>query len=347
MSSGQIDTLKTLSNIMATSGDETAVRRVLRPMLEGQVDDLRVDAMGNLITLKRGTGEQSLRVLVTAHMDEVGFMVVGYANDGELKVQSVGGIDARLLPGLDVRVGEDQMPGVIGLQAIHRDNDAKVTPLKNLVIDIGASDKDAAKKLAPIGTRVTFPTEAYEMGRLIAGKAFDDRAGCTALVELLQGEPLPFDLYGVFTVQEEVGLRGARVAGYTVAPDAAFVLEGTIADDLPKEEDVSPTSELGKGPVITVMDHSYIADARLLRHVVRVAKTASIPYQFKQPGIGGTDAGTIHFTRGGVPSITLAVPCRYIHGPISLLDPEDLTHTIELTRMSLQNLTSEVLETGR
>lgn len=340
----QTETLKTLSNVMATSGDETPVRRVLRPLIEDHVDELRVDAMGNLITLKRGTGERPLRVLVTAHMDEVGFMVVGHAKDGELKVRSVGGIDARLLPGLDVRVGEDQLPGVIGLKAIHRDNSTKVTPLKNLVVDIGVSDKDEAQKLAPVGTRVTFPTEAHEVGRLIAGKAFDDRAGCAALVDLLQGEPLPFDLYGVFTVQEEVGLRGARVAGYTVAPDAAFVLEGTIADDLPKEEDVSPTSELGKGPVITVMDRSYVADPRLLRHVVQTAKVENIPYQFKQPGIGGTDAGTIHFARGGVPSITLAVPCRYIHGPISLLDPRDLTHTLALTRAALQRLTLELLE---
>lgn len=340
----QTETLKTLSNVMATSGDETPVRRVLRPLIEDHVDELRVDAMGNLITLKRGTGERPLRVLVTAHMDEVGFMVVGHAKDGELKVRSVGGIDARLLPGLDVRVGEDQLPGVIGLKAIHRDNSTKVTPLKNLVVDIGVSDKDEAQKLAPVGTRVTFPTEAHEVGRLIAGKAFDDRAGCAALVDLLQGEPLPFDLYGVFTVQEEVGLRGARVAGYTVAPDAAFVLEGTIADDLPKEEDVSPTSELGKGPVITVMDRSYVADPRLLRHVVQTAKAENIPYQFKQPGIGGTDAGTIHFARGGVPSITLAVPCRYIHGPVSLLDPRDLTHTLALTRAALQRLTLELLE---
>ena len=340
----QIERLKTLSNVMATSGAETAVRRAIRPLIEDHVDELRVDAMGNLITLKRGTGERNLRVLITAHMDEVGFMVVGHANDGELKVQSVGGIDARLLPGLDVRVGEDQLPGVIGLKAIHRDSSTKVTPLKSLVVDIGASDKDEAKKLAPVGTRVTFPTEAHEIGRLIAGKAFDDRAGCTALVDLLQSEPLPFDLYGVFTVQEEVGLRGARVAGYTVAPDVAFVLEGTIADDLPKDDDVSPTSELGKGPVITVMDRSYVADPRLLRHVVQTAKESEIPYQFKQPGIGGTDAGTIHFTRGGVPSITLAVPCRYIHGPISLLDPRDLTHTIALTRAALQRLTPELLE---
>lgn len=338
-----LETLKTLSNVMATSGDETAMRRALRPLVEAHVDGLRVDAMGNLITWKRGTGERALRVLVTAHMDEVGFMVVGHAKGGELKVRSVGGIDARLLPGLDVRVGEEQLPGVIGLKAVHRDNGSKVTPLEKLVVDIGASDQDEAQKLAPVGTRVTFPTEAHEVGHLIAGKAFDDRAGCTALVDLLQGEPLPFDLYGVFTVQEEVGLRGARVAGYTVAPDAAFVLEGTIADDLPKEEDVSPTSELGQGPVITVMDRSYVADARLLRHVVQVAQDEEIPYQFKQPGIGGTDAGTIHFARGGVPSITLAVPCRYIHGPISLLDPRDLTHTTALTRAALQRLTPEIL----
>ena len=330
---------------MATSGDETAMRRALRPLIKDHVDEMRVDAMGNLITLKRGRGEIPLRVLVTAHIDEVGLMVVGHASNGELQIQSVGGIDARLLPGLDVRVGKDQLPGVIGLQAVHRTKSTKVTPLEKLIIDIGASDKDEAKKLAPIGTRITFPTQAHDVGHLIAGKAFDDRAGCTALVDLVQGEPLPFDLHAVFTVQEEVGLRGARVAGYTVAPDAAFVLEGTIADDLPKDEDVSSTSEIGKGPVITVMDRSYVADPRLLRHVVQVADDEGILYQFKQPGIGGTDAGTIHFTRGGVPSITLAVPCRYIHGPISLLDPQDLAHTATLTRAALQRLTPEILET--
>ncbi|HPD42491.1 MAG TPA: M42 family peptidase, partial [Anaerolineae bacterium] len=136
----------------------------------------------------------------------------------------------------------------------------------------------------------------------------------------------------------------ARVAGYTVAPAAAFVLEGTIADDLPKEEEGSPTSELGKGPVLTVMDRSYVADPRLVRFVVQVATAAGIPYQFKQPGIGGTDAGTIHFAREGVPAITLAIPCRYIHGPVALLDPQDLEHTVALLRASLEQLTPEVIQ---
>ncbi len=341
-----LHTLQTLSDAPGTSGDEIEVRRVLSPLLEGHVDELRVDSLGNLITLKRGTAEHPLRVLVAAHLDEVGLMVVAHGDDGSLKVESIGGIDPRLLPGLEVCVGKELLPGVIGLKAIHRSHDTfkDVTPLKDLTVDIGAKDKDEAAKLAPVGTRVTFATRSHPVGDLIAGKAFDDRAGCATLLALLQGERLPHDLYGVFTVQEEVGLRGARVAGYAVDPDVACALEGTIADDLPKEEDVSPTSEIGKGPVITVMDRSYITAPRLLRHFVETATDLEIPYQIKQPGIGGTDAGAIHRTRGGVPSITVAVPCRYIHSPISLLNPEDLEHTVALVRAALTRLTPEILQ---
>lgn len=339
-----LDLLQTLSNTDGTSGNEIAVRRALRPHVESYVDSLRVDAMGNLIAFKKGAGLHDLRVLITAHTDEVGLMVVDHTSDGGLKVENSGGIDARLLPGLEVRVGEDALPGVIGLKAIHRADDGdSVKGVDALTVDIGARDRDEAVELAPIGTRITFTTTAHRLGNLLAGKAFDDRAGCAALTAILQGPPAPFDIYGVFTVQEEVGLRGARVAGYTIAPDVAFVLEGTIADDLPKEVDSSPTSQIGKGPVITVMDRSYITDPRLLRFVMQVAETANIPYQFKQPGIGGTDAGTIHLTREGVPSITLAVPCRYIHGPISLLDPQDLENTIALLRATLEKLTPEII----
>ncbi len=335
-----------LSNVKATSGDETEMRRTVRPYVEEHVDDLRVDALGNLLTVKKGFGEVPLKVLVTAHMDEVGLMVVDHDSSGLLHVRAVGGIDARLLPGLDVRVGEEQLPGVIGLQAIHRakENAKKVTPLEKLTVDIGAASEDEAKNLAPIGTRVTFATEARRLGDLIAGKAFDDRAGCTTLISLLQAPPYPFDLHAVFTVQEEVGLRGARVAAYTVDPDVAFALEGTIADDLPKEEDASPTSEIGKGPVITVMDRSYISDARLLRYTIRLAEELEIPYQFKQPGVGGTDSGAIHLARGGVPTLTVAVPCRYIHSPTSLLHPQDLERTATLMEALLRRLTPEVLE---
>jgi putative aminopeptidase FrvX len=162
-------------------------------------------------------------------------------------------------------------------------------------------------------------------------------------VELVRGERFGFDLHAVFTVQEEVGLRGAQVAAYAIEPHCAFVLEGTIADDTPKDKDVSPTTELGKGPAITVMDRSFIADRRLVRLLTETAQELGIPYQFKQPGIGGTDAGAIHRARGGVPSVTVAVPCRYIHSPVTMLSLDDFNNTVRLMRESLSRFTQEIM----
>ncbi len=340
-----IQHLEILSNAPGVSGDETEVRRAIRPLLEGQIDDLKIDAVGNLITHKAGTGTSSLRVLITAHMDEVGLMVVGHTSDGGLRVETVGGIPSRLLPGLTVRVGQAALPGVIGLKAVHRTDTAtrrKATDIGQLAVDVGASSRDEAERLAPVGTTMVFATRFQTLGESCLGKAFDDRAGCAALIGLLRAERFPFDVFGAFTVQEEVGLRGAQVAAYTVKPDVAIALEGTLADDLPKEEpDVSPTTEVGKGPAITVMDRSYITPPRLLRHFVRVAEAEGFPYQFKQPGIGGTDAGGIHRTRAGVPSITIAVPCRYIHSPVSLLNADDLSGLVELVNTAVRQISRD------
>jgi endoglucanase len=145
-------------------------------------------------------------------------------------------------------------------------------------------------------------------------------------------------------VQEEVGLRGAQTAAYTIEPDCAFALEGTVADDLPKDKDVSPTTRLGDGPALTVMDRSFIADRRLLRLLTGTAEELGIPYQFKQPGIGGTDAGAIHRVREGVPSVTVAVPCRYIHSPVALLSLDDFDNTVRLMRESLSRITRRTLQ---
>jgi endoglucanase len=164
------------------------------------------------------------------------------------------------------------------------------------------------------------------------------------LVELLRGEPFAFDLHAAFTVQEEVGLRGARVAAFSIDPDCAFALEGTIADEIPKEKDVSPTTRLGKGPAITVMDRSFIADRRLVQLLIRTAEEQDIPYQIKQPGLGGTDAGAIHLAREGVPSATVAVPSRYIHSPVALLSLDDFDNTVRLMRESLSRLTRDTLK---
>jgi len=214
-------------------------------------------------------------------------------------------------------------------------------------VDIGAQSKDEAKKLAPLGTYATFATQFRELGPTVSGKAFDDRAGCAVLVELVRGERFRFDLHAAFTVQEEVGLRGARVAAYAIEPDCAFALEGTIADDIPKDKEASPTTELGQGPAITVMDHSFIADRHLVRLLTGTAEELGIPYQIKQPGIGGTDAGAIHLTREGVPSVTVAVPCRYIHSPVALLSLDDFNNTVRLMRESLSRLTRRTLRRER
>jgi endoglucanase len=343
-----IDHLELLSNAPGVSGNEIEVRRVIRPLVADHVDELHVDAIGNLITKKAGTGASPLRVLITAHMDEVGLMVVGYTGEGALRIRSIGGIPSRLLPGLTVHVGSDAQPGVLGVQAIHRASSSsrrKTPSIDKLAVDIGAKSSDEAERLAPLGTPIVFSTKFRSSEGSCLGKAFDDRAGCAALVELLRGERFPFDLYGVFTVQEEVGLRGARVAGYTVEPDIGVALEGTLADDLPKEEpDVSPTTRLGKGPAITVMDRSYITPPRLLRHFIQTAESEDIAYQIKQPGIGGTDAGGIHRAKGGVPAITIAVPCRYIHSPISLLREQDFSALYQLVDSAVRGFTPGLAE---
>jgi tetrahedral aminopeptidase len=342
-----IDRLRMLSDVPGISGDEIAVRRALRPMLEGHVDELRVDAMGNLIAYRAGTGTTSLRVLITAHMDEVGLMVTGHTSEGGLRVETVGGIPSRVLPGLTVLAGKDAVPGVIGLQAIHRidRNGGDKTPaVEKLSVDIGATSREEAERVAPVGTSLVFATRFERLGHSCKGKAFDDRAGCAALVELLCGETFPFELYGVFTVQEEVGLRGAQVAAYTVQPDVGIVLEGTTADDLPKGDlDVSSGTELGKGPAITVMDRSYITPPYLLSHFIHTAETDALPHQIKQPGTGGTDAGAIHRARSGVPAITVAVPCRYIHSPVSVLREDDLLGLVTLVNTAMRRLTPDLL----
>lgn len=338
--------LKELSEAFGVSGNEGPVRAIVLDAVREHVDEVEVDTLGNVLALKQGTAPDPLRVMVAAHMDEIGLMVVGHDSDGFLRVSQVGGIVARMLPGKVLQVGPEGIPGVIGIKPVHLLEDGeeeKASKLETLVIDVGAKSKDEAQGLAPLGTFATFRTKFREFGPTVSGKAFDDRAGCAVLVELLRGERLPCDLHVAFTVQEEVGLRGARVAAFKIAPDAGFALEGTICDDIPKDKDVSPTTTMGAGPAITLMDRSFIADRRLVRLLTGTAEELGIPYQIKRPGVGGTDAGAIHRSREGVPSVTVAVPCRYIHSPASLLHLDDFNNTVRLMRESLARLTRRTL----
>jgi len=341
--------LKELSDAPGVSGNEGRVRDIILEGVKELVDEHRVDAMGNLICLRRARSRSSKsawprKVMLAAHMDEVGLIVTGVNKDGTLRFDRVGGIDGRILLSKQLLVGQDGVPGVIGYRPIHlipRKERERVADVRKLAIDIGAADKDAAEKLAKPGDYVSFRT-AFEVLdeeglRTVKGKAFDDRVGCALLVELLR-EDYAFDLYATFTAQEELGMRGATVAAYAIDPDVAFVHEGTICDDLPKKRDVSPVTELGKGPAITFMDRSVITDRRLVKLLVTTAEKLGIPYQFKRVVSGGTDAGAIHLTREGVPSVVVSVPSRYIHAPVSLLSLSDFDHTVKLMCGALHTL---------
>jgi endoglucanase len=343
--------LKELSEVIGVSGDEGAVRKVVMSAIQPHVTELTVDSIGNVTALKKGTGAQPLRVLLAAHMDEVGFMVTGYESSGLLRFTNIGGIDDRILPGLRVKVGKQQHNGVIVWTPIHKNTDRNVKPLKDLRIDIGVSSKSAAEGKVKRGERIAFDSYFAEIGTTtLRGKAFDDRVGCSLLIDVLQGGPYPVDLYAAFTVQEEIGLRGARVAAQRLMPAVAFVLEGTTAHDIPDPladpDDptvANPGCRLGAGPALTVMDRSMITPPHLLRFLRHTAEAQGIPYQLKTALGGGTDAGSIHLSNGGVPSAVISMPCRYIHSPTAYLRRSDYDATLRLVQAALQALTAEVV----
>jgi tetrahedral aminopeptidase len=341
------DLLQQLTEVVGVAGDEKQVRLLIRDLIKDHADEWRVDTMGNLIARKAGSGDSSLRVLVDAHMDEIGLMVTGVDSDGTLRFETVGGINPQALLGKVVQVGPKQVRGVIGARPIHLLDAAqrnRVVKTSDMRIDIGANKKEEAERKASVGDRATFLTTYVESGRMAMGKAFDNRAGCAALVELLRGEPLPFDLHAVFSVQEEVGLRGAQVAAFGVRPDVALVLECTPAYDLPNEQDTSPNVALGRGPSLYVMDAGTIQDPRLVSHIMRTAEEQGIPYQIRQPGGGGTNTASIQRAGGPVPAATIASPARYPHAPVSMINLDDWHNVLRLAEATLRNLDAAVLE---
>ena len=326
--------LEKLSNASGVSGNEKEVRQIIKDELSSCVD-LSTDSMGNLFALKKSESS-GLKVMVAAHLDEVGLFVDYIENNGVVRFKKVGGIDDRVLLSKRVCIGENKTPGIIGVKPIHlqssNERGQKVIGSDDMYIDTGATAKD--DKIAKIGDTAIFATKFSQSGDILIGKAFDDRAGCAILTDLLKKD-YPFTICGAFTVQEELGLRGARIAAYSANPDFAFVLEGTTAGDTPTKRDVSPSTNMGAGPAITIMDRSIISDRRLVDLLVDTAKKENIPYQFKRTITGGTDAGAIHLARGGIPSVTVAVPVRYIHSPVGMMKLADYQNTLELMYKSL------------
>ena len=337
--------LKNLTEAVGVSGDEKEIRLLIRDLIAEHVDSWEVDTMGNLIALKKGTGASDLRVLVDAHMDEVGLMVTDIGTDGAIKFDTIGGFDPRALLSKVVQIGSHKIIGVIGAKPVHLLNHTernRVVKTEAMRIDVGAKKSMISK--IKVGDRAAFVTEYEELGETAVGKAFDDRAGCAALIELLRADPYPFDLYAAFTVQEEVGLRGAQVAAYRVKPDVALVLECTPAYDLPTKEDVSPNVALGKGPSLYVMDRGTIQDPRLVAHITQTAATHNIPYQIRRPGGGGTNTAVIQRIHAGVSAATIAVPGRYAHTPAMMISLEDYANVVKLAEATLRNLKPEIIK---
>ncbi|MBT9177175.1 MAG: putative aminopeptidase YsdC [Firmicutes bacterium] len=331
--------LKRLSEAFGPSGCEGEVRDVLTKELESYVPSWQRDALGNLIAVKLGT--QGPRVMLAAHMDECGLMVSSIDKSGLLRFRKVGGLDDRVLVSKHVIVGSKRVAGVIGAKAIHLQKPEErnqVIPLSGLYIDIGAKSKEEAEKLVKLGDYAVFATEfGYLSDTVVKGKSFDDRAGCAVLAEVLR-ENYAFTLYGAFTVQEEIGLRGAGVAAYALEPDFAVVLEGTTCNDLPSSEEHGYCTSLGGGPAITVMDASVVSDRRMIRELERLARENDIPVQFKRSITGGTDAGRINQTKEGIPVVVISVPCRYIHSPVSMLSLKDFEYTVKLVKLFLRSI---------
>lgn len=336
--------LKQLTEVNGVSGDEKAVRLLLRDLIKDHVDDYWADAVGNLIALKKGTGESDLRVMVDAHMDEIGLVVKSDGSDGTLEFDKLGGIDNRTLSGKVVHIGKDKIPGVIGLKPVHQSSirERSAVP-SDLRIDIGTNKKEEINGKVKIGDHVAFVSSYTELGPTAIGKAFDDRAGCAAIVELLRGERYPFDLYATFTVQEETGMAGALVASYRVKPDVAVVLECTPAYDLPNEKDVSANTKLGAGPCIYVMDNRTMHDPRLVKHVMESAEKHHIPFQIRQPGGGGTNAGKIQQAHIAVPVVTVGLPGRHAHTPNGMISLDDYKNYVKLADAALRELTRDTI----
>ncbi|MDE6150310.1 MAG: M42 family peptidase, partial [Ruminococcus sp.] len=274
-------------------------------------------------------------------MDEVGAIVTYVNSDGTLKCAPIGGVDPRVFFGRRVTVGNNQIVGVIGSKAVHNlsaDERKSAVKFDEMNIDIGCTSKEQAEELVKLGDCVCFLSDFIEFGEnKIKGKAIDDRAGCAIMLKLIEQE-LDFDMFFTFVVQEEIGLRGATTATYTVNPDYAIVLEATTAADVPSAHNDKKVCKLGDGPVVSFMDRHTIYNKELYNLCFETAQTIGIPCQTKTMIAGGNDAGAIHISRGGVKTCAISVPCRYLHSPSCVIDKSDFENTYKLTKNLLDRI---------
>lgn len=335
--------LTKLSNAHGVSGSEGSVVSIIRKELKGCVDEIHEDKMGNLIAIKKGG---KFRVMLAAHMDEIGLMVKYVDDKGFIRFVALGGWYDPVLFTQRVVLHSTKGPvyGVVGGKPVHMMNDEerkRGVKIDDMFIDVGATNKQEVEVLGiDVGTPITIDREVRDLaGGRVTGKAFDNRAGVAMLIKAMQEVKSPLTICAVFTVQEEVGLKGARTSAYDLDPDCAIATDVTIPGDHPGIDMKDAPVEMGKGPVVTIVDASgrgLIADRKVVSWLKAAADAESIPVQLEVGSGGTTDATSIHLTKGGIPSTTISVPARYIHSPVEVIDMKDLEAAVQLLVAALK-----------
>lgn len=339
--------LEKLCRAVSVSGDENEIRKIVIDEVKPFADEIKVDPLGNVLVTRNGRTRNRVRILLDAHMDEVGFILVADDGDGIFEFKAVGGIDVRNLAGKQVVVGKDHKPGVVGAKPIHL---AKAEELRQAIsidslrVDFGPGAK------AKVGERGTFRPNFLRSGPSIMSKALDNRLGVATLIELVKSSPSNVDLFAAFTVQEEIGLRGAKVAAQYFNPDLAIVIDSTPANDLPMQRDGENTfynTRLGYGPAIYLANPSTLDDPRLIRFLTATAEKCKIPFQFRQPGGGGTNAAAIQRAISGIPVVSVSVPHRYTHTAVSIARVDDWKNSLSLLFEALKGLKPNLLQRSK
>ncbi|MEM2081295.1 MAG: M42 family metallopeptidase [Candidatus Bathyarchaeia archaeon] len=339
------ENLEKLSNAYGVTGREDEVRNLLIKLMKPYVDEVTVDRLENVIAIKKGK-KSSPKVMLAAHMDEIGLMVKTITKDGFLQFVKMGGIDDRILLAQKVLVctKKGALHGIIGSKPPHiqkEEERKKIVNYDELFIDIGAgSREDAEAKGVKIGDPVVFDVKYAKMSEdIVIGKAFDDRVGCAIMLEVLKMlEKTDCTIYAVGTVQEEVGLRGAATSAFGIDPDIGIALDVTVAGDVPGVKEFESNMKMGKGPALTVADAGLITHPKILRLLLDVAEENKIAYQLETGLPGTTDAARISLTRQGVPSGTVSVATRYIHSPTGMLSLKDAENAAKLVAAAIQKI---------
>lgn len=330
--------LEKLCALNGTSGDESAVADFIISEIKDYCE-YSIDNLGSVIAFKKGKCTPDKKVMICAHMDEVGFIITDITDDGYLKFSAVGGIDSKVV--LNRTVTVNNVKGVIGLKAVHllSDDEKNTAPsFKNLCIDIGAENREDALKYVHPGDYAYFENDFVKLGgNLIKSKALDDRIGCMLMIELIKSN-LQYDTWFCFNVQEEVGLRGAACTSYSVQSDISVILETTTAADLCGVTGGDRVCVLGNGPVVSFMDGRTIYDKNLYQLAMQTAKENKINIQTKTAIAGGNDAGAVQTSGKGSRVMAISLPCRYIHSASSVVNEKDIEDTRKLLKVLLPKL---------